>query len=69
ANLHVHLDHETCLEIGVLRGAAGEVTQFADQPTTQRGVRHAALHVVPVTVDEERHTHGGAAAPHTHLTA
>ncbi|MBN8901993.1 MAG: nickel responsive regulator [Rhodospirillales bacterium 69-11] len=69
ANLHVHLDHEACLEIGVLRGTAGEVTQFADQLTTQRGVRHAALHVVPVTVREERHTHGGSAAPHTHLTA
>jgi CopG family nickel-responsive transcriptional regulator len=69
ANLHVHLDHEACLEVAVLRGPSGQVRSFADTVTTQRGVRHAHLHLVPVTVSEERHRHGGTATPHTHLTA
>jgi CopG family nickel-responsive transcriptional regulator len=69
ASLHVHLDHDTCLEVAVLRGPTGEVTRPADMLTAQRGVRHAALHVVPVTVTEARHRHGAAATAHTHLTA
>ena len=46
ASLHVHLDQEACLEVSVLRGAAGDVTAFADALATQRGVRHTNLHVV-----------------------
>lgn len=69
ASLHVHLDHEVCLEVAVLRGAAGEVRHLADDLTAQRGVRHAALHIVPVRVADEQHQHGGTGAPHSHLKA
>jgi CopG family nickel-responsive transcriptional regulator len=70
ANLHVHLDHGSCLEVALLRGASGEVRQFADSVTAQRGVRHACLHVVPVEVSQEHHRHGsGDAAAHAHLHA
>jgi CopG family transcriptional regulator, nickel-responsive regulator len=69
ASLHVHLDHDACLEVAVLRGASGEVAGFADALTTQRGVRHASLHMVPVTISETRHRHGAADASHTHLSA
>jgi CopG family transcriptional regulator, nickel-responsive regulator len=69
ANMHVHLDHGACLEVSVLRGEAAAVRHLADELTSQRGVRHAALHVVPVEVSLERHAHGGTAAPHTHLRA
>lgn len=47
ANLHVHLDHEACLEVAVLRGSVADVTSFADALATQRGVRHSNLHVIP----------------------
>ena len=69
ASLHVHLDHDACLEVSVLRGPAGAVTAFADTLATQRGVRHAHLHVVPVQVSSERHRHGGETSDHTHLHA
>jgi CopG family nickel-responsive transcriptional regulator len=69
ASLHVHLDHDACLEVAVLRGPSGDVAQFADTLTTQRGVRHASLHMVPVKVSEQRHRHGEVDATHTHLTA
>lgn len=69
ASMHVHLDHDACLEVSVLRGSTGTVTAFADALRTQRGVRHAQLHVVPVQVSRERHEHGGKASEHTHLHA
>jgi CopG family nickel-responsive transcriptional regulator len=47
ASLHVHLDHESCMEIAVLKGSVGAVQSLADELTAQRGVRHAKLHLVP----------------------
>lgn len=69
ASMHVHLDHDSCLEVSVLRGAAGSVTAFADKLSTQRGVRHAHLHLIPVRVSAAEHTHGERSAAHAHLHA
>ena len=68
ASLHVHLDHATCLEVAVLRGASGAVRRFADAVTSETGVRHHALHVVPARFEDGRHDHGTGphAHPHTH---
>lgn len=67
ASLHVHLDHDACLEVAVLRGASGAVRRFADTVTSQRGVRHHALHMVPARVEEARHDHGAGAHRHPHV--
>lgn len=69
ASLHVHLDHDTCLEVAVLRGAAGAVRRFADAVTSETGVRHHALHVVPARIEERRHDHGGGSHRHGHIHA
>jgi CopG family transcriptional regulator, nickel-responsive regulator len=69
AGMHVHLDHESCLEISVLRGPVSAVRGLADALTAQRGVRHANLHVVPVQVSESRHSHGERAIDHPHIHA
>ena len=47
ATLHVHLDAESCLEVALLRGAAGEVRHMADHVISERGVRHGQLIVLP----------------------
>ena len=68
ATLHVHLDHESCLEINVLRGKVAEVRHFADHVIAERGVRHGRLVMVPVEPGVETHSHGEAGSrPHTHL--
>lgn len=68
ATLHVHLDHDSCMEVTVLRGAVGEVRHFADHVIAERGVRHGQLVFVPVDERTETHSHGAAgAAPHEHL--
>ena len=62
--LHLHLDHDSCLEITVLKGRGSDVQEFADHIIAERGVRHG--HVVYLPADGA-HTHGsGAAHRHSH---
>ena len=64
ATLHVHLDHDSCLEVSVLRGPAKEVRALADETVSQRGVRHGQLHLVPADRERGGHSHG-----HEHIHA
>ena len=64
ASMHVHLNHESCLEVSVLRGGLKEVRGFADAVASQRGVRSAKLHLIPARIAAEKHAHG--AHPHVH---
>ncbi|MDT8843563.1 nickel-responsive transcriptional regulator NikR [Paraburkholderia fungorum] len=67
ASMRVHLDHESCLESSVLRGSAEDLRAFADGLTSQRGVRYAHLHTIPVTVERAQHKHGPGSMHHDHL--
>ena len=58
ASLHVHLDHESCLEVSVLKGAMREVRDFARHVIAERGVRHGRLVTVPVEFESHKHSHG-----------
>lgn len=65
--LHVHLDHDSCLEVTVLKGRGADVQQFADGIIAERGVRHG--HVVYLPADGS-HTHGrGESHSHGHSHA
>ncbi len=41
--LHVHLDHDSCLEVVVLRGRARDVRETADSLISTKGVKHGRL--------------------------
>jgi CopG family nickel-responsive transcriptional regulator len=41
--VHVHLDHDNCLELIALRGTSAEIRRFADQPASIKGVKQAQL--------------------------
>lgn len=43
STLHVHLDHDHCLEVIVVRGKAAEVKRMADALTSMKGVKHGRL--------------------------
>jgi len=58
ATMHVHLDHDSCMEIAVLRGAMNEVRHFARRVVSERGVRHGRLVAVPVEFENQNHAHG-----------
>ncbi|MCY3021585.1 MAG: nickel-responsive transcriptional regulator NikR [Planctomycetota bacterium] len=43
AATHVHLSHDLCAEVIIIRGRAGEIRHIADELRQQKGVLHAAL--------------------------
>jgi CopG family nickel-responsive transcriptional regulator len=47
STLHVHLDAGSCLEVAVLRGAAGDLQHMADHVIAERGVRYGQLVLLP----------------------
>ncbi len=66
ATTHVHVDHDSCLEVTILRGPIDKVRELADTLTTQRGVRHASLHIIPIKAGKVTHSHGDGLPSHTH---
>ena len=58
ASLHVHLDHDSCMEVAVLRGAMRDVRHFSRRVVAERGVRHGRLVTVPVEFENQKHAHG-----------
>ena len=63
ATMHVHLDHEHCLETVVLKGATAAVRAFAERTQAERGVRHGHINVISVEASD---THGAPGEPHRH---
>lgn len=43
STVHAHLDHETCLEVIVLRGKSRDVQKLADRLISTKGVQHGRL--------------------------
>jgi CopG family nickel-responsive transcriptional regulator len=43
SNLHVHLDHHSCLEVIVVKGSANEITRLADALRSLKGVSHCSV--------------------------
>ncbi len=48
ATMHVHLDHEHCLETVVLKGPTAVVRSFAARTQAERGVRHGQINLITV---------------------
>lgn len=57
ATLHVHLDHDQCLEVTVLRGPGKAVSAQAQALIAERGVRNGQVHLVPAPAPHH-HPHG-----------
>lgn len=43
STMHIHLDHDNCLEILALRGRPGAIQKFADEIRAVRGVKDSQL--------------------------
>jgi len=57
--MHVHLSHDDCLEIIVLRGRAGEIEKIADQLISLKGVKLGKVNLLAVGDEsEDEHSHG-----------
>lgn len=51
STLHVHLDHDHCLEVIVVRGPAATVKTLADRLIAARGVKHGVLTITSTGKD------------------
>ena len=45
STLHIHLDHDNCLEVLVVRGKAAAVQRIADALISTKGVKHGRLNI------------------------
>jgi len=62
--LHVHISHDDCLEVIVLRGGINQVRSLADALLSLKGVKHGKLFV---TLPAREITKGGKSArKHSH---
>jgi CopG family transcriptional regulator, nickel-responsive regulator len=58
ATLHVHLDHDNCIESVILRGPTAAVVAFSQAVIAEKGVRHGEFRPIPVDVGRVKlHNH------------
>jgi CopG family nickel-responsive transcriptional regulator len=65
ASMHAHLDHDSCMEVTILRGKADKVQHFAEHVIAERGVRHGRIVLVPTDLLIKPHSHEPH-PPHPH---
>lgn len=51
STLHVHLDHDNCLEVLVVRGRAGQIRKIADELIGAKGEKHGKLTITSTGSD------------------
>jgi CopG family nickel-responsive transcriptional regulator len=51
STLHVHLDHDNCLEVLVVRGKSADVRKVADVLISTKGVKHGRLTITTSGAD------------------
>ena len=65
--LQVYVDHQSSLQVSVLRGKSVDVRHLADHVIAERGVRYGRLVMVPAEERPETHVHHKGAHRHSHL--
>jgi CopG family nickel-responsive transcriptional regulator len=48
ATLHIHVDHDNCLEVIILRGRAGALAEFSERLLALKGIKHGHLTLTAV---------------------
>ncbi|MDR3319810.1 MAG: nickel-responsive transcriptional regulator NikR [Desulfovibrio sp.] len=51
ATLHVHLDHDNCLEVLIIKGDAARVSSLADRLISCKGVKHGTFNLTTTGQD------------------
>lgn len=57
STLHIHLDHDHCLEVIVMRGPSVEIERAAGKLLATRGVKHGGIEIIALDRDSRRHHH------------
>lgn len=69
--LHVHLDHDHCLEVIVMKGPSDLLKRAGDKLLATRGVKHGGMELIAIGAPEEgarkrRGARARAPRPHAH---
>jgi CopG family nickel-responsive transcriptional regulator len=64
--LHVHVNHDDCMEVIVLRGAVREIRTLADGLLSLKGVKHGQLFVTLPSQQITKRKASSAAHSHNH---
>jgi CopG family nickel-responsive transcriptional regulator len=59
ATLHVHINHDLCLEVIVIRGRSDRLQAIADRLLALRGVKQGGIEIV-AGIEGKGHAHGHA---------
>jgi len=57
SSMHVHLDHDRCVEAVVMRGATRQVRHLAESIVAETGIENGTIHLIPIEGAEKPH-HG-----------
>jgi len=57
STLHVHIDHDHCLEVIVMRGRSDELQRVAEKLLATRGVKHGGIEIITQLEPETGHAH------------
>jgi CopG family transcriptional regulator, nickel-responsive regulator len=63
STMHVHLDHDNCMEVIVMRGRSDELQGAASRMLAARGVTHGGVEMVAERALAESRTHRHSHAP------
>lgn len=64
--MHVHLSHDLCLEVVVMRGLSHELQELAEKILALRGVKQGGIEIIPLGPEHDQdHSHPHAPG-HTH---
>lgn len=67
SSMHVHLDHDDCMETLFLRGMTQRIRSLADKLSAETGVRHSSLNLIPVKMAVLLPEHDHHGHPHAHF--
>jgi CopG family nickel-responsive transcriptional regulator len=66
STLHVHLDHDHCLEVIIMRGRSDELQRIAEKLLATRGVKHGGIEIVTQLPPERAAPESHASQSHVH---
>jgi CopG family nickel-responsive transcriptional regulator len=64
--MHVHLDHDNCMEVIVMRGPSDQLRSVAERMIGTRGVIHGAIELVPESSVAMSRSHRHPRGMHEH---
>ena len=67
ANMHVPINHESGLEVAILKGPTDHIRQLAGSVLAERGVRNGRIVIVPAVAEPGEHRHAETTDRHTHI--